>query len=217
MKKTRHDNVLMDGRRLYTTNMVPGKSVYGERLIKEKGKELRQWDPSRSKLGAAIMKNMSLPKLKRTDTWLYLGASSGTTVSHVSDIVDDGMVYALEFAPRMMRELHFLAEERINMAPIFADANNIDSFAHFLTGVDVLFQDIAQRDQVGIFVKNLRFLDERGIAILSCKSRSIDVAARPKDVFRKVEKDLKQHCEVIEHKTLEPFEQDHAVFLCRKR
>ncbi len=217
MKKTRHDNVMIDGRRLYTVNLVPGKTVYGERVRKEKGKELRHWDPSRSKLGAAIMKNMSLPKLKRSHSWLYLGASSGTTVSHVSDIVDDGKLFALEFAPRVMRELHFLAEERVNIAPIFADANDPDSYYYLVTAVDVLFQDIAQREQVRIFLKNLRFLKEDGIAILSCKSRSIDVAAKPKDVFRKVEKDLKQHCEVIEHKTLEPFEHDHAVFLCKKR
>lgn len=217
MKRTRHDNVMMDGRRLYTVNLVPGEVVYGERLSKDKGQEIRQWDPARSKLGAAIMKNMSLPKLKRSDAWLYLGASSGTTASHVSDIVDDGMIYAVEFAPRVMRELHFLARKRMNLAPIFADANKPDSYSHLISGVDILFQDIAQREQVDIFLKNFRFLKENGTAILSCKSRSIDVGAKPKEIFRRIEKQLKDACELIEYKTLEPFEQDHAVFLCKKR
>ena len=217
MKKTRHDNVLIDGRRLYTYNSSIGNSVYGERLVNYKGQEIRQWDPTRSKLGAAIMKNIDLPKLKRSHAWLYLGASSGTTVSHVSDIVDDGLVYALEFAPRVLRELYFLSKDRINIAPIFADANNIDSYSHLISGVDVVFQDIAQREQVNIFLKNLRFLKDNGIAILSCKSRSIDVAAKPKDIFKKVEKELKASCEIIDFKTLEPFELDHAVFVCKKK
>lgn len=217
MKKTRHENVYLDGRRLYTLNMRPGDTVYGERLSKENGLELRQWDPSRSKLGAAIMKNMQIPKLKKEHVWLYLGASSGTTVSHVSDIATDGMVYALEFAPRMMRDLQFLSYERDNISPIFADANDTRSFAHLLTGADVLFQDIAQRDQVSIFLKNFRFLKDNGFAILSCKARSMDVSGKPKEIFKKVEKQLRSESEVIEYKTLEPFEQDHAVFVCRKK
>ena len=37
---------------------------------------------------------------------LYLGAASGTTVSHVSDVVGpEGMVYAVEFSHRPGRDL----------------------------------------------------------------------------------------------------------------
>ena len=216
MKQTKHDGVFLDGRRIYTVNKNPGKIVYGERLFKEGRIEYRQWDPKRSKLGAAIAKNVKLPKLNSEDVWLYLGASSGTTVSHVSDILDKGIVFALDFAPRVLRELYFLSIERKNIAPIFADANKTNSYAPLITGVDVLFQDIAQRDQVRIFLKNFKFLKKGGYAILSIKARSIDVTKKPSVIFKQVERELSQKTNLIEWKSLDPFERDHAIFICKK-
>ena len=49
-------NVFIDGDKLYTKNLIRGERVYGEKLIDFKGKELREWNPRRSKLAAAIMK-----------------------------------------------------------------------------------------------------------------------------------------------------------------
>ncbi len=217
MKNARHDNVFLDGRKILTLNQVKGVSVYGERFVRKGGKEYRQWDPKRSKLGAAIAKNVDMPKLKKDDVWLYLGAASGTTVSHVSDIVEDGMVYALDFAPRVMRDLYFLSQQRNNIAPLFGDANRIETFSHLVTPCDVLFQDIAQKDQVRIFIKNLRFLKRKGVAILSCKARSIDVSKKPSMIFKQVEKELSEHCKILDKKTLQPFEDDHMVFVCSKK
>ncbi|MFW6230739.1 MAG: fibrillarin-like rRNA/tRNA 2'-O-methyltransferase [Nanoarchaeota archaeon] len=217
MKPVRHDNVFLDRRKLCTVNRIPGTEVYGERLVSEKGIEYRHWDPKRSKLGAALAKNMKIPKLKKDDVWLYLGAASGTTVSHVSDIVEEGFVFALDFAPRVVRDLYFLGRERKNIAPLLGDANKMRSFESLVSGTDILFQDIAQREQVDIFLKNLRFLKRGGIALLSCKSRSIDVTKKPKMIFRQVEKKLAERLEILDWRTLEPFEQDHAFFVCKLR
>jgi fibrillarin-like pre-rRNA processing protein len=45
-------------KRLATKNLAPGRTVYGERLVKSKDLEYRIWDAFRSKLAAAIMKGL---------------------------------------------------------------------------------------------------------------------------------------------------------------
>jgi len=106
--------MIRKGNRLYTPNLVPGQRVYGEKLVRINGVEYREWNPYRSKLAAAILKGMKV-NLNKNMTVLYLGAASGTTVSHVSDIVKK--VYAVEFAYRPMRDLILLAKTRKNLMP----------------------------------------------------------------------------------------------------
>ena len=202
-----------DRKMLATKNMIPGMSVYGERLITDDGTEFRQWDPSRSKLGAMVLKNFDIP-LEADSTVLYLGAASGTTVSHVSDILTDGLVYAVEFSPRTMRDLIQLCDQRPNIIPILADANKPQSYAHIVEKVDVVFQDVAQPNQAEIAAVNSKyFLEEHGHLMLSIKSRSIDTVASPKKIFkeevRKLESGFDIEFEVLERKELEPFHEDH--------
>lgn len=202
-----------DRKMLVTKNMIPGTSVYGERLITDDDTEYRQWDPSRSKLGAMILKNFDIP-LEADSTVLYLGAASGTTVSHVSDILTDGLVYAVEFSPRTMRDLIQLCDQRPNIIPILADANKPQSYAHIVEKVDVIFQDVAQPNQAEIAAINSKyFLEEHGHLMLSIKSRSIDTVASPKKIFkeevRKLESGFDIEFEVLERKELDPFHEDH--------
>jgi fibrillarin-like pre-rRNA processing protein len=202
-----------DRKILATKNMISGISVYGERLIIEDDTEYRQWDPSRSKLGAMVLKNFDIP-LEADSTVLYLGAASGTTVSHVSDILTDGLVYAVEFSPRTMRDLIQLCDQRPNIIPILADANKPQSYAHIVEKVDVIFQDVAQPNQAEIAAINSKyFLEEHGHLMLSIKSRSIDTVASPKKIFkeevRKLESGFDIEFEVLERKELEPFHEDH--------
>ena len=49
--------------------------------------EYRVWNPYRSKIAAAILGGVSDIYIRPGVKVLYLGAASGTTVSHVSDIV----------------------------------------------------------------------------------------------------------------------------------
>ncbi|PIN69184.1 fibrillin, partial [Candidatus Woesearchaeota archaeon CG11_big_fil_rev_8_21_14_0_20_43_8] len=149
---------------------------------------------------------------------LYLGCASGTTVSHVSDIVGKkGLIFAVDLSSRVLRELVFISEERGNIAPILADASKIGELAKTVVLCDVLFQDIAQKTQLAIFLKNLVFLKKDGYAILCVKSRSIDVTKEPKKIFAEIKRELSKHITIIDEKNLYPYEKDHYIFLCRKR
>ena len=209
MKEVMH-NVFRDGRKLYTVSLDPGQKVYGERL---NGK-YREWDPFRSKLGAALMNGMKTKPLKENSHVLYLGAAQGTTPSHISDIVDKGVVVCIEISQKAFEKLLPLSERRENMLPVLADANQPEQYADYTEGIDVLYQDVAQPNQAAIFVKNFTF---HGYGMLAIKARSVDVAANPKTIFKK-EIDTLQNAgiEILEVIPLEPFEKDHVMVVCKR-
>ena len=209
---------------LLTKNLIPGKIVYGEFLFYDKDEkgnkvEFREWNPKRSKLGAALMREVSQIGIKENDYILYLGCSTGTTVSHVSDIVGpNGLVFALDFAPRVLRDMVFISEDRKNIAPIMADANKPDSYSHLVCEVDTVFMDIAQKNQAEIFIKNCKmFLKSGGFGLLALKARSVDVTRNPKDVFREIRIKLEREFAVVDYRELDPFEMDHAMFVIKKK
>lgn len=206
-------------RQLYTSNLVPGKNVYGERLVQEGSVEYREWDASKSKLAASILKGSPNVFIRKNDAVLYLGSASGTTVSHVSDIVgDEGLIFAVDIAPRVMRDLIFLSYSRKNIAPILADSNKTDLLKERISAVDVLYQDVAQKNQLEIFLKNMDlFLKSGGYALLAVKARSIDVTKNPKQIFRETKEKLEKELTIIDYRELDPFQKDHAMFICKKR
>jgi rRNA 2'-O-methyltransferase fibrillarin len=65
----------------FIKNYLKKQGENGEKI------EYRVWNPFRSKLGAAILGGVDQIHIKPGAKVLYLGAASGTTVSHVSDIV----------------------------------------------------------------------------------------------------------------------------------
>ena len=210
--------VFTDGRLLYTENLVPGASVYGERLVRQHGTEFRAWDPHRSKLAALLLRGWRDIPLRKDSKVLYLGAASGTTVSHVSDICAGGTVYAVEISRRVFQKLLALAETRGNVLPMLADASRPEAYANKVEPVDFVYQDIAQRDQVSIFLGNLRFLVGGGSAILMVKARSVDVGREPEDVYREVAAQLREAgLRVLGTFPLEPFERDHAAVVVGPR
>ncbi|MDD5087096.1 MAG: fibrillarin-like rRNA/tRNA 2'-O-methyltransferase [Candidatus Nanoarchaeia archaeon] len=206
-------------KKLFTVNLAPGKKVYDEQLVKEKNIEYREWNPRKSKLAAAIMKGASQIGIKPGSTVLYLGCASGTTASHVSDIVGkQGFVFALDFAPRVMREMVFVSEQRSNIMPIMANANNTESFEKYVKNADCVFQDIAQKNQAEIFIKNCKkFLKNSGFGLLSVKARSVDVTKKPKKVFEEIRAKIENEFTIVDYRNLEPFEEDHCMFICKKR
>jgi fibrillarin-like pre-rRNA processing protein len=201
----------------YTKNFVPNEIVYDEKLVFFENIEYREWNPKKSKLGAAIYNGCSQIGIKPGSTVLYLGCSTGTTCSHVSDIIgNDGFLFGLDVAPRVMREFVFLCEKRKNMAPLLKDAHFPERFTKIVPKVDVIFQDIAQRDQVDIFIKNCNtFLKETGTGMLALKARSIDVTKKPKEIFEEVRKILDEKMSIVDSRTLEPFEKDHHFFVVK--
>jgi len=209
--------VWQEGDTLYTQNMVPGEQVYGEKLVKRDGVEYRRWDPSRSKLGAAISKGLEDLPIGPDSQVLYLGAASGTTPSHVSDIATDGMVYGVEYSDKVVRSLLELSEDRTNLAPILADARKPDSYAGLVDrGMDVVFQDVAQPDQFEIIRRNCdMFLRDGGEALIAVKARSISSSDPVEQVLHEQKKKFEEAFDVAWHSRLEPYEKDHMFFHLR--
>ncbi|MDO5848099.1 MAG: fibrillarin-like rRNA/tRNA 2'-O-methyltransferase [Methanobrevibacter sp.] len=201
-----------------TENLVPGISVYGEKLLKEDDKEYRLWNPYRSKLAAGLMNGLSNLDIVEDEKILYLGASTGTTVSHISDIAINGMVYAVEFSPVTCKKLVRLSNRRSNIAPILGDATKPKQYLNLVEKVDLVYCDVAQPTQTSLFMKNMNlFAKEDGIGLLMLKARSIDVVQKPKKIFKEEEKKLKEKgFKIIEKIKLEPYEKDHIGFLVEK-
>jgi len=184
--------------------------VYGERMLGD----TRVWDPYRSKLAALyhLIKGVDLKPDMRV---LYLGAAHGTTVSHVADYVE--VVYAVEFAPRPMQDLLEVAQRRSNVVPIMADAAQPEKYAPLLELVDLVYQDVAQPDQVTIALQNCIFLKRGGAFILMLKTRSVDVRREPDLVFRETLAQLgSSGLGVSESTWLTPYHHDHAAIVCIK-
>jgi fibrillarin-like pre-rRNA processing protein len=206
--------------RLATRNLAPNISVYGEYLVQDGDEEYRTWDPYRSKLAAAILKNIHSLPIESGKIVLYLGSASGTTASHVSDILgEQGRVYCVEFAQRSMRELiDTLCQYRSNVYPILSDARLPEKYKPLVSIVDVIYSDVAQPEQARILADNADlFLKPKGSALIAIKSRSVDVTMDPSDVFRQeIEILRKRNFAVAQTVRLEPYEKDHALVLVNR-
>lgn len=211
-------NIYLKDNQLATENLVVGTSVYGEQLIKSDDKEYRIWNPTRSKLAASLLNGMEKLDIPENSKILYLGASTGTTVSHISDIIKNGLIYAVEFSPVTAKKLVRLANQRTNIAPILGDATKPKEYLNIVEKVDLVYCDVAQPTQTELFMKNMNiFAKEEGKGLLMLKARSIDVVQKPKKIFKEEEKKLKEKgFTVLEKIKLEPYEKDHIAFLVEK-
>jgi fibrillarin-like pre-rRNA processing protein len=200
---------------LATQNLINGNSVYGEKIVKYEDIEYRLWDPFRSKLAGAILKGLRENPIKESSRVLYLGASTGTTVSHVSDIVGNkGIVFPVEPSVRVARELlENVSSKRNNIIPILSDARNYLKYYGYFGIVDVVYSDIAQPDQTMIAIDNSKsYLKDNGDLLIIIKTRSIDVLTDPKIVTQNEAKKLEANNFTINQIiNLEPFEKDHSL------
>jgi len=213
---------LKDGsKRLATQSLAPGRSVYGEKLIRYRGVEYRLWDPFRSKLAAAILKGLRAVPIQPGHKVLYLGAASGTTASHVSDIVgEEGYVYCVEFAPRTIRELmNNVCAFRGNMSPILADARLPERYSTLVGKVNDIYCDIAQPQQARVLADNADlFLADDGWIMLAIKAQSIDVTKEPSAVYKGEMATLrKRGFRIREAVHLEPYDKAHAMIVAQSR
>ncbi len=211
---------LEDGtRRLATKNFASGTNVYSERLVRFKNIEYRLWDPFRSKLAAAILKGLETVPIQPAHQVLYLGAASGTTASHVSDIVGEkGHVYCIEFASRTIRELVTnVCAFRPNMSPILADARVPERYSMLVETVDDVYCDIAQPEQARVLADNADlFLVDGGWIVLAIKAQSIDVTKEPSEVYkREIETLETRNFRIEEVVHLEPYDKAHAMIVAQ--
>ncbi len=208
--------VFSDRGRLYTISSCPGVRVYGERLSVVSGTEYREWDPRRSKLAAYLTAGGRSFPFRPDSRVLYLGASSGTTPSHVADIVSEGKVYCVEFAQRMFRELVGNCERRPNMMPILGDATKPEEYSMFTDRVDVVYQDVAQKRQADIICNNMDAFGAR-YGMVAIKARSEDVTAPPEDVFAATESRIRERgFRIVDALSLEPYEKAHEMIVLER-
>jgi len=180
-------------------------SHYGEKIIDG----FREWIPWRSKLAAMILKGHRVD-FRGDERVLYLGAASGTTVSHLADIVDEGIIYAVEYSAKPFEKLLELVMERNNIIPLLFDASKPWKYSGIVEKVDFIYQDIAQKNQIEILESNAEFfIKEEGEVLIMVKARSIDSTAEPEEVFNEVLEVLSSRFEVLRHGTLEPYHKDH--------
>lgn len=216
---------------LVTKNMTPGESVYGEKrisvdapttpgingdanIVPNTKVEYRVWNPFRSKLAAGILGGLDEIYIRPGAKVLYLGAASGTSVSHVADIVGPtGTVYAVEFSHRSGRDLITMATHRTNVIPIIEDARHPLRYRMLVGMVDAIFADVAQPDQARIVGLNAHlFLKVDGGVIVSIKANCIDSTAKPEVVFaREVTKLREERIKPKEQLTLGK----HFLFIVR--
>lgn len=204
--------------KLATENFVPGNQVYKEKLLSKKGIEYRLWDPFRSKLAASILNGLEVFPFKEEYNVLYLGASTGTTVSHISDIVGGkGIVFGVEHASRVARDfLDRVASHRNNIVPIIQDARQPKNYFSVYGKVDVVYVDIAQPDQTEIAIANCKmYLKYNGYLFLVIKTRSIDVTQSPKKIIENEIKKLEVNFDVNQEIDLHPYDKDHAMVIAK--
>ncbi len=205
------------GEKIFTANACPGESVYGENLVAEDGTEYREWKPHRSKAGAAVKKGIDLG-LGRDLEVLYLGAASGTTVSHFSDILRDGFVIGIEYSDTVIRDLVALAEERENIAPVLSNARRPEDYSDLIDKVDVVFQDISQRDQPEIFIRNARkYLKAGGTGLFTVKARSMSSSKDADQLFSEVEQKMEKRFQIVDRTRLDPYEKEHLFLKLKKK
>jgi len=200
---------------LATENLKPGENVYGERIENVQGVEYREWDPHRSKPSAAIRNGIEVFPFKKGSKVLYLGAGSGTTASHISDIVGvEGKIFCVEVAFRPMRDLLArVAKKRENIVAILSDARHPLLYRWMVEECDIVYCDIAQQDQTKIMLDNCEcYLKPGGYAMIAIKARSISSVARPEEIFRGEERKIEASgYEILESIDLEPYAEAHRL------
>ncbi len=178
------------------------------------GRTYRLWSPTTSKLASMVVKGMSIP-LKKNSKVLYLGAASGTTLTRVADIAAEGLVFAVEFAPRPARDLLKAVEGRENVVPIIGDARRPEQYPAFIDRVDVIYQDVAQHDQAGIAIANAeKYLKDEGTLVMAIKAKSISAIENVGDIFKGELEILQKHFRILDKRSLEPLHHDHLAVIC---
>jgi len=207
IKPYKFESIYSDGKHILTKGNIIGneKTIDGYRV----------WNPRRSKLCAMILNKCKILPIKKNSRVLYLSTTSNTTYSYVSDIAENGVVYCVELSPRIFRDLVHICESRKKTVPILADANRPGSYKHIVESVDVVYQDIAQRNQTEIFKKNIgMFGKSHGHGIIMVKARSIDTTTDPNHVYKKVIEGLKEF-EILEKIGLMPYDKDHMAVIVK--
>lgn len=143
---------------------------------------------------------------------LYLGAAQGGRAARIADRVPEASVLAVEKSPVASLSLVDEARQRDNLVPYVGDARRPATYAPLVPRLGLVFQDVAQPDQVDIFLANLhRFAPDR--AYLALKAPSVAVDRPPEQVFEQARERIEDQARVREVVDLEPYHEDHAMIV----
>jgi fibrillarin-like pre-rRNA processing protein len=203
-----------DREELWTQTVGTPPVVYGERWSDVGEQAYRSFEPARSKLSAALVKGWTGPLPRVGERWLYLGAASGTTASHVADLLGPGgRVYAVERSVRPFARLMIVAGRWPTLLPILADARDPFGYAGLVPPVDGVYADIAQPDQVDILLQNAALLLRgRGSRVLiALKTASMGRDATALEHVRQAETALSDRIDLVPTVRLDPFHRGHYL------
>jgi fibrillarin-like pre-rRNA processing protein len=199
---------------LWTETTGEPPAVYGERWESVDGRVVRSFEPGRSKLAAALLRDWDGPVPVPGERWLYLGAASGTTASHVADLLGPGgRLYAVERSARPFARLLRLAERWTNLLPILGDARTPARYADRVPIVEGIYADVAQPDQVALVLANAEMFlrDEGGALVLALKTSSMGRGVPAPSHLKSAEAALSARLDLAPSVRLDPFYRSHYL------
>lgn len=167
------------------------------------------WNPYHSKLSAYVLAKGNNWPFTAESSVLYLGAAEGNTVSFLSKICSQGEIVAVDISTTAVAELIQLAEKENNILPFLGDAHFPEKYQMYVRNPKILYQDLAQRDQLEIFIRNYKFYKPK-CGFLMIKARSMPGSER--NVFENVESRLNDHFEFVEKVDIGKWAKGHKAF-----
>ena len=175
----------------------------------KKNKKWMSWNPYHSKLSAYVLAGGSEWPFEKRSKILYLGAAEGNTISFLSHICHEGRIIGVDISAVAMAELLVLAEKRKNIIPFLGDAHFPKKYRPHTSIPDIMYQDIAQRDQVEIFIRNYDFFEPK-CGFLMLKSRSSP--GKDNEVFRDSERKLKSRFKKVDAVDITKWAKGHMAY-----
>tara|TARA_B100001094_G_scaffold35681_2_gene29734 strand:+ start:26272 stop:26856 length:585 start_codon:yes stop_codon:yes gene_type:complete len=167
------------------------------------------WNPYHSKLAAYIIAGGANWPFRNNSKILYLGSAEGNTVSYLSEICKADTITAVEISSVAMAELLVLAKEKKNIIPSLNDAHFPEKYRIQANNPDIIYQDIAQNDQVDIFIRNCDFFRPK-YAFLMLKTQSI--AGKSKDLIENTKIKLNERFEKVEIININKWAKGHSAY-----
>ncbi|HTT26453.1 MAG TPA: fibrillarin-like rRNA/tRNA 2'-O-methyltransferase [Thermoplasmata archaeon] len=201
------------GPEYFTRALGTTPSLRGEPLVEVEGRPFRRFEPTRSKVAAALVLGWDGPIPGNGEAWLYLGAAAGTTASHVADLVGaTAPVYAVEPSVRPFLQLLAIAETYPNLLPILGDARRPESYGGTVPLVDGIYCDVAQPDQPEIVAANAAaFLRPGGRVLFVVKTASLGREPNAAAGLRQALDRLPDSLRPVASRSLEPFHRRHYL------
>ena len=167
------------------------------------------WNPYHSKLSAYILAKGKYWPFTRKSIVLYLGAAEGNTISYLSNLCPDGRIIGVDISPTSMAELILLAEKKKNIIPFLGDAHFPEQYHPHVNSPDIIYQDIAQGDQLDIFIRNYKyFKPKHGFLMLKSKS----IKGNDKEIINQYRENLESYFTTVECINISKWAKGHRAY-----